>query len=310
MTFIVEPARPGEQTEAFRLALQHLPAREQVSRIQRALELVANGHIDPRGILVARAAGQLVGALVCMTTPGAGSLIWPPQTTVSSGNAQLIEDQLVGNALPWLQLQGAKLAQAMVHPDEAHLANPLLRHGFAHVTTLRYLSLTLKKRSVPSADGTLTWSSYRDQPALFEQTLLETYRGSEDCPELNGVRDIREIIEGHRAMGIHEPDQWSLAMRDDHPVGVLLLCRMPEWESMDVAYVGVVPLYRRRGIGRQLMARAMSEAGQRNIEQLTLAVDRRNRSAGNLYESLGFKAFDEREVFLAIWSRSATAKLN
>jgi ribosomal protein S18 acetylase RimI-like enzyme len=39
---------------------------------------------------------------------------------------------------------------------------------------------------------------------------------------------------------------------------------------------------------------------------MTLSVDRRNRPAWNLYTALGFELFDEREVLLALWTRSCT----
>jgi ribosomal protein S18 acetylase RimI-like enzyme len=299
----IEPARPSEQAEAFRLAFQHVGAKEQANRVNKALELLQKKELDPEGIVVARSAAGLVGAVICMPTPGAGGLIWPPQVTAGGSG---LEDQLVQYASAWLRRRGAKLAQAMLAPEEVPLAGALVRNGFTHITTLCYLRRDL--HGAPTGnDGRLTYQPYRSHPDLFHRTLLETYEGTDDCPELTGARTIDEIIEGHRAQGTSGDEAWWLALCKSEIVGVLLLARLIEWNGWDVAYVGVRPEARRRGFGRQLMMKALAEA-QRRGAQLTLSVDKRNRAAWKLYESLGFSLFDEREVYLALWGRDASAK--
>jgi ribosomal protein S18 acetylase RimI-like enzyme len=240
-----------------------------------------------------------------MTTPGSGGLLWPPQVKGDAGNRTAIEDELVQFASIWLRQRGARLAQAMLSPDEAYLGQPLERNGFAHVTTLCYLRRDLSA-PLPAEVDTLTYQPYPADPHLFGQTLLDTYEGTEDCPELTGARNIDEIIEGHRAQGVHDPQQWWLACFHNQPVGVLLLTRMLEWASYDVSYVGVVSSARRRGFGRQLMLKAMAEARRNQTGQLTLSVDHRNGPAWRLYRSLGCEQFDQREVYLAVWKRSGS----
>jgi ribosomal protein S18 acetylase RimI-like enzyme len=138
-------------------------------------------------------------------------------------------------------------------------------------------------------------------PAPFHQALLDSYEGTEDCPEISGVRTVEEILEGHSAQGKYDPARWWLARAERKPVGVLLLCEVPEWAAWDVAYVGVVPEARGHGFGRELMHRALSAARADGVARLTLSVDVRNQPALNLYTGLGFEMHDRREVFLAIW---------
>jgi ribosomal protein S18 acetylase RimI-like enzyme len=147
----------------------------------------------------------------------------------------------------------------------------------------------------------LTYRAYHANPALFHETLLHSYEETRDCPELNGVRTLEEIIDGHKAQGIHSPDRWWLALDADRPVGVILVTEIPDWQGWDLSYIGVVPEARRRGIGRALTRKVLSEARRAAATQLTLAVDARNRPAWNLYLGLGFEPFDQREVYLAIW---------
>ncbi|MFZ8477881.1 GNAT family N-acetyltransferase, partial [Staphylococcus aureus] len=76
----------------------------------------------------------------------------------------------------------------------------------------------------------------------------------------------------------------------------------------DVSYVGIVPEARRRGFGRELMRKALIEARVAEATQLTLSVDVRNRPAWELYRRLGFEAFEQREVYLAIWKAEAEGR--
>ncbi len=299
--FIIEPARPGERTEAFRLAFQHLPAADQLPRIANALELASKNEIDPAGILVARGDGGVVGSLICMKTEGAGGLLWPPQVSPDVPDRGAVEDELIRFAFFWLKHRGAKLAQSMLAPSELALGQPLQRNGMPHITALVYLRRPLD-RKLPAIER-LAFEPFRNNPALFGQTLLRTYEQTQDCPELTGARSIDEILEGHRAQGEHDPARWWLARLDGEPVGVLLLTRLAEFASWDVCYIGVVPGSRGHGVGREIMLKGMIEAKKAGVASVTLSVDDRNAPAWRLYRSLGFEEFDRREVFLNVWGK-------
>jgi ribosomal protein S18 acetylase RimI-like enzyme len=53
--------------------------------------------------------------------------------------------------------------------------------------------------------------------------------------------------------------------------------------------IGVVPDYRRRGIGTELMTRAITAAWKRGLTRIGLTVRADNRAAIALYRGLGFK---------------------
>ena len=299
---VIAPARPQGLEDAFRLIFQHVADGEREARVANALHLVRQGELDPAGILVATDGGMTVGAIACLPVPGASGLLWPPQAVEGPGQAA-VEDGLVCRASAWLRERGAKLGQCLLSPDEVALAGPLLRNGFSHVTALWYMQHDLSPLPTLPGRPLLHCVPYSQQPspAAFHDTLRRTYDGTEDCPEVTGVRTIEEVIEGHRTQGKHDPGRWWLALADGRPVGVLLLCEVPEWAAWDVAYVGVVPEARGRGHGRELMHRAVAEARADGVARLTLSVDVRNRPAWDLYTDLGFEPHDRREVFLAIW---------
>src|SRR5438270_727691 len=139
----VGPARPGEWEDALRLLFRGVPAGERERRVGRALGLLRGGELDPAGLLVERGPGGVEAALVCQPVAGASALLWPP-CSVPDGRAGEREDRLLGQARAWLRGRGTKLGQALLADDENHLAPPLVRNGFAHITQLWYLRHDLK----------------------------------------------------------------------------------------------------------------------------------------------------------------------
>lgn len=300
----VAPARPEQREAAFRLIFRHAPPGEVEVRLANALHLVDTGELPGEGVLVAAEGNVLLGAMVCLRVPGASGLVWPPHA-LEGPRQQAVEDALVRHASAWLRDSGARLAQTLLPPADAPQAEPLLRNGFRHITRLWYMLHTAPE-SVSLFDGRLTYESYvrLADPALFARTLQRTYEATQDCPEVTGVRTMDQVIEGHQAQGQYDPERWWLVRQGGEPIGVLLLTEMPEWASLDVSYVGVVPEARGRGVGRAIMVRALREAAFSGIGRVTLSVDARNEPAWRLYRQLGFEAQDEREVYLALWGPS------
>jgi mycothiol synthase len=302
LSFQIEPARPEDHTSVFRLLFQRTPPEEREARVAHAMQLLRNGELDPQGLLAARRGRELLGAIACLPVPGASGLVWPPQVVGTESRTE-VEDALVRRAGQLLQQRGAKLGQALLNPAESDLGKPLLRNGFAHITNLWYMRhfLDLSTEVLTVAER-LTYQPWSQDPGRFQETLLLTYEGTRDCPEVNGIRTLDEVLEGHRAQGRYNPERWWLALARNRPVGVLLLTELLDSQGWDVSYIGVVAAARRRGVGRELMSKALLEARTAEAGQLTLSVDARNQPACNLYTRLGFEAFDNRDVFLAIWN--------
>jgi ribosomal protein S18 acetylase RimI-like enzyme len=149
-----------------------------------------------------------------------------------------------------------------------------------------------------------TWRFERYGPELadeFAATVARTYEGTLDCPELNGIRAIDEIMAGHRAQGKFHPDYWWLAIVDGVPAGVVLLAEMADGTSWELAYLGVVPEQRGRGLARSLLTHALHALSERSAAYVILAVDERNRPARRLYEALGFVQIESSDVYLYVF---------
>jgi mycothiol synthase len=292
--FHIEPALPEDWPTALELTLQYLPEDQRPARVQHCLGLLTTGVLDPRGVFVARRDGAMVAAQVCVPLQGSACLFWLPICEDACADA------LVRAGIEWSRSMGCKLAQALARPDERERGAVLTRNGFRLITHIEQWGRDLL--DLPSAMAR-TWRLERYRPELvneFAATVARTYEGTLDCPELNGVRTIDEIMAGHRAQGKFHPDFWWLAFVDDVPAGVVLLTEMADGASWELAYLGVVPEYRGRGLARSLLTHAMHALSERPAAHVILAVDERNRPARRLYESLGFVQIESSDVYLLV----------
>jgi ribosomal protein S18 acetylase RimI-like enzyme len=295
---VARPAQPSEWTAAFRLVFEPLGRAECERRTGNALRLVHSGEIAPDGIFVVPGRGQLLASIVCVALPGASGLIWPPGCA-EPGRTDL-EDALLHHGNTWLRGRGVKLAQCLLAPQEAFLSSPLLRQGYRFITQLWYMRHDLSLLPQQDRPDRLTLFAY-DGSARFHHTLEQTYEQSQDCPEINGVRSLEEVLEGHRSQGRFDPGRWWLACAGGEPVGVLLLTELPESGDWEVAYVGIVPAARQRGFGCELLGHALRAARAAAAPEVVLSVDVRNEPAWHLYRGLGFRPAEQRLVYLAIW---------
>jgi ribosomal-protein-alanine N-acetyltransferase len=77
-----------------------------------------------------------------------------------------------------------------------------------------------------------------------------------------------------------------IAEIDGRIVGYILFWLLPD--EVDIHNVAVHKDFRRRGLGRRLLERAVSEARGRGSSRITLEVRKSNLAAQKLYESMGF----------------------
>lgn len=290
--FQIESLRPTDWTAAVSLALARVPESEHAVRVQQCLSLLASGTLDPRSIWVARQGEQIVGVQVCVPLAGKACFFWLPVATTAC------VDAVVQAGLTGCLAAGVKIAQATASQHDLAWAAPLLRNGFQRVTSLCQMEHDLRP---PALEPAPTLRIERFRPALaadFSRTLERTYAGTLDCPELNGVRSMDEILAGHRGQGKFNPDYWWLIYDGPTTVGVVILVELADGLTWELAYLGVVPEFRRRGLGQSMMVHALHAVRAEPATRLTLAVDARNRPARRLYESLGFVEVDASDVLL------------
>jgi RimJ/RimL family protein N-acetyltransferase len=132
---------------------------------------------------------------------------------------------------------------------------------------------------------------------VFSDVLLNSYTESKDFPELNGHREARRILESY----VHtDPWPWLLFRENGHPAGVVVLGPGSVNSTAELNYMGLVPLFRGRGLGAELLARAHQEAQRLGAQRLEVQVDERNHPALRLYQRAGFRECGTCGVYLRV----------
>ncbi len=243
--------------------------------------------------------GRLVGSALGVVSPGKVAMILTssctPETALSNAVIRALE-MLEQKA----QHAGLAILQSLIPPDCADRTRVLGKAGYAFLADMRYLTLKMP-RSLPPEPRYLdvvAEDCRSVDEVLFRNTLGRTYEGSLDCPGLNGLRTMEEIVLSHRHTGIHDPRLWLIAKVGNDPVGVVLLSQVPLQSAMEIVYVGVVPESRGCSYGTYLVRLAIENAVRANSEHLMLAVDHLNHYAGKIYASFGFKETDRRHAWI------------
>jgi mycothiol synthase len=197
-----------------------------------------------------------------------------------------------------------RMVQALLEPGSG-AAELLSQAGFELLSTLLYMERDADRPFEQPPHEGLGWASYdADTHATFAEVIKQSYEATMDCPGLDGVRSIEEVIEAHKASGIFEPKAWRLLLRTGQAVGVLLLNRVVYASAMEIVYMGVTPAARGLGLGRVLVAQAIREARQRRVQAVSLAVDAANLPARRVYESFDFATRIAREAWVKTLRRA------
>jgi ribosomal protein S18 acetylase RimI-like enzyme len=289
-------ATPGEINDGLALILGAGGVPAPARQVQEFLEFCRQRGVDPRGLWVVAIDGKLVWAMLPMVSPGRTALLFTP----SSRPLDIPIIPLIDLACDHLSRQKLHLAQVLLDPADTTGRELYAANGFQEMAELLYLSLPITRSfAAPTLAAGWSWTIYsRHTHGLFAQVILESYRQSLDCPLLNGLRDIDDIIAGHKAAGEFDPGFWFVLSGPQGPVGVLLLCRVPRSDTAELVYLGLVPPARRQGISDRLMQQALWAARQMNLARLTLAVDAQNGPALSLYYRHGMQRFGGKSAMM------------
>jgi len=174
----------------------------------------------------------------------------------------------------------ATLAQMQLDLDTSSIATKLDRasSAFNETSSLRFLP----------------WSSLSKQTAL--QLVEQTYIGTLDAPELNGLRSTARTLEGYaNQINAIEHASWAI-QQNASLIGCLMLTKLAisrDHQPWELTYVGLVPNARRKGYARPALQFALEYVKEKNENTtnrriMLLAVDVRNKPAIHLYQSMGF----------------------
>ncbi|WP_435017946.1 GNAT family N-acetyltransferase [Tundrisphaera sp. TA3] len=296
---------PELRPQALSVLYRRVPASLREHLVAEAMAEADAGRVDLSGLWAARRRGRIAGVLLTQTLAGRAAAVWAPEVEPIWGRGALAAG-LIRVALDDMRERGVAIAQALVDRDAPRAAAAdLTRGGLPRTTVLTYMHRrTATPLEHPSSPGFVWRPLCDDTEAEFRSVLERTYAGSLDMPELEGVRSLDDVMASHRAAGRFDPSRWRVGTVPGEPEAgaVILLSEVPDRDAWEVAYLGLTPAARGRGLGRAALAHGLDLA-RASASRLELAVDDRNHPARKLYDAAGFVPFDRRAVHLAVLRR-------
>lgn len=298
---------------------------------QRGVLTEVLGNIDPAnegawaGLLIATPGGTppselaaVDGVVWVQRASGNTAVVWAPP-----GDGE-IPHALIRAAAAFVDAERIPLAQMVVGEHDGYCEALNERCGFPKFAALRYLFAEVVKLPPAAEDGVLQAGEAHergellfvpgagDEPQRLGALLEQTYIGTLDCPALDGVRPMDEVLTGYRGHGRYSPGDWYFMRKGGGDVGALILAEHPGFGNWELVYMGVIPDARGRRYGEQAVYFALEIAARRGAERLVLAVDENNTPALGAYARAGFAAWDRRLVYARLRTaaqHSANAEL-
>jgi mycothiol synthase len=291
------PCPPSARAPALELVFGDFAKEARAEQIQRLLEESASNPAALGGLFAAWQGAELRGAILARLIPGRVAIIWPPR--LQGDDTGELALGLLEQAVGWSRQLGAVLAQSLPASAAREDQRRLRAAGFDRIAELVYLMCRIEDRPSAASDEGLEFEPYS---AANHQRLKDvvrcTYQGSLDCPEIDGLRDIDDVLEGYRATGVFDPSHWLLVCRDGEDIGCLLLADEPSLGHWELVYLGIVPTWRGQKIGFKAVRHALCRAAEAGRERVVLSVDARNEPAIQMYQRAGFTAWERRPVFI------------
>ncbi len=201
---------------------------------------------------------------------------------------------LLKEALNSPRLKNIQLAQAVLRPDNRALVQTFTEAGFTKLALLDFLEQRRSAKKVRIPKGLAFTSITSKSDTSLGELLEATYVGSLDCPKIHGLRPIQSIIEGHRGDDPTVSQVWCVAELEGEQVGVILLNANHKQRAIELAYFGLLPNWRGKGLADPCMQYIANQTEQLGFSTVTLAVDTGNYPAQKLYKKWNFRKTKQR----------------
>ncbi len=285
----IQPVAAAQRMQAMEFVLAGDYSDVMVATRAEALYRVVSDRAGRQPVLLsARRGGRCVAAAMVVPNPGrVGMLMYSPPGAQGVAGDALVE--VVRAAARAGLRNDLALVQALVEPDRTDEIGMLASAGLHLLATLVHMTAPLRdQKEAPTSY--LAWrNSDQYDEAGLERVIADTYTGSLDCPALSAVRGTPDVIECHKATGIYHPRSWWIVDVDGAPAGCVLMNDSALGQSAEIVYLGVVPPYRGRGLGRAMLRHAAADARARGMQSIELAVDDANTYAKAIYASEGYR---------------------
>lgn len=266
-------------------------------RVTALLAAEKQGKVSFDGLLAATQGGRVVGAAWCLNQPGRIATIWGPGSIHETPSA--VAKELIERSIKFAKHAGSHLIQSLVGAENPAAAEHLTQAGFRSITLLDQLHAFPTESAISPPSGKLTFTPCEDfQEKSFEQLVAKTYEGSLDCPEIDGLRKIEDVLAGYYASCNQNCEHWYRVRLAEETAGVIILAHHPASHQLELIYFGLLPKFRQQRLGGEILRFVFELARQLNCETIMTGVDQRNAPAMILYRQFGFQRSDSKELLL------------
>lgn len=222
-SLLVCPVSPHDVSAALDLAFSHLQTQERARQIEAILpELTANERAG-KGLLGAYRSGMLVGAVLSQIQLGKSAQVWLPR--LAKNEESSTASSLLRASVEWLDNFQVQMAQIMMETVTDEEEKILLAGGFDYLSDLLYLVCLETDFPQAPLPTVLEFEPYNSQKHdRLARIVSATYEGTLDCPKLNHVRQLEDILAGYRATGEFSPSRWLIVR---WKTAMLVVCYWP-----------------------------------------------------------------------------------
>lgn len=274
--------------------------------IEQVLAFCAERRFSPERLWVAcegGEGGEAVASAMVLPSAGRAAMIFtsPLGAQPTEVMVELLA-RLARAACLAVDAREVRLIQALIEPAQVSQLRLFEAAGFTRLAELIYMRRRTALLTTDRAlgDGFEVTRYAPEHRERFGQAILRTYEQTLDCPALVGVRRIEDVLESHQSAGRFDPTLWRLVHRGEEPVGVMLLNPSVQGDAIELVYLGLCPAFRGQGLARKLLERGISDAAERGIGEILLAVDVINTPAMQLYRQMKFQATTRRVAMMFV----------
>ena len=192
------------------------------------------------------------------------------------------------------------LMQGIIDPRDDALTAIFRDYGFARLAELIYLEAPARRQGWAMPEGFELHTYNQQRHAEFAAAIQASYEQNLDCPGIDGVRSMEDVIAGHRSAGEFDAKNWMLVTRESKPVAVLLLAKTIAGDALELVYIGLAVSARGRGLSDELLKLALSRAEELSCRRLTTAVDSHNTPAMRVYLRAGMQRIGSRMAMVRV----------
>ena len=278
-----------------REALLHLAAVHEPA-LQPALQtaLQSAKQVDAwEGLWVSQQQGCIDSAIWVQPLGNATAQLWLPRQQDPAAQA------LLQAAYRWITEQGITFCHTVLPPCHYAWEATLFAHNMTRLAELHYLSGSITSSPLASSSNkpaAIQLQAFIELDESAQKALIDgVSQESLDCPDLREALSSETLLAGFYQKAPHAPHYWYSVHVDGQPVGVLLLSPLKDlcWELL---LMGVIPQWRGKGIGREVLQAAFRLAAQEGATEIMLTVDALNMPAQRLYQRAGLARYAEQQL--------------